>query len=156
MITSSLANQSPLPARRRVECGAGVPGAGHFSRRGWQASGQSAATRAGTVHDGQSQQIVTKQPSHDHCGWSPQMAASRDKAAKPKDPANRIFVTSGEIGTNGMHPPGKHSIGINKWQNRIDTRGRTQRSAPTQRICFNERHHKSRTKTKQSFHNARW
>jgi hypothetical protein len=46
-----------LSARRRVECGAGVPGAGHSSRREWSTSGHSAATRAGTVNDGQNQQI---------------------------------------------------------------------------------------------------
>ncbi len=33
-------------------------------------------------------------------------------------------------------------------QNRIDTRGRTRRFAPTRRICFNERHDQSRTKHK--------
>ena len=38
---------------------------------------------------------------------------------------NGIFVTSGEIGTNAMHPPGKSIIHINKCQNRIETRGRT-------------------------------
>jgi hypothetical protein len=48
------------PTRRRVECGAGVPGAGHFSRRGVQARDHSASVRAGTVLDGQNQQIVTK------------------------------------------------------------------------------------------------
>ncbi len=51
-----------LSTRRRVECGAGVPGAGHFSRRGLQASNHSASIRAGTVHDGHIQQIITKQP----------------------------------------------------------------------------------------------
>ena len=49
-----------VPTRRRVECGADVSGAGHFSRRGLQATDHSAVTRAGTVHDGQNQQIVTK------------------------------------------------------------------------------------------------
>ena len=38
---------------------------------------------------------------------------------------NGIFVTSGEIGTNAMHPPVKSIIHINKCQNRIETRGRT-------------------------------
>ena len=46
--------------RRRVECGAGVPGAGDFSQRGLKASTHSAFIRAGTVHDGQKHQIVTK------------------------------------------------------------------------------------------------
>jgi hypothetical protein len=40
-------------ARCRVECRAGVPGAGHFSLRGMQASSYSAADRAGTIPDGQ-------------------------------------------------------------------------------------------------------
>ena len=48
---------------------------------------------------------------------------------------NGIFVTSGEIGACAMHPPGKRIIHINKCQNRIETRGRTRRSAPTRRIC---------------------
>jgi hypothetical protein len=71
---------------------------------------------AGTVYDGQYQQIVTKQARGDHRGWSPHKTTSRDKPAKPNHPAIRSFVTSGEIGTNAMHPPGKRSIGINKWQ----------------------------------------
>ena len=44
------------------------------------------------------------------------MTASRDTPAKPNRATNGIFITSGEIGTNAMHPPGKRSIGINKWQ----------------------------------------
>ena len=44
------------------------------------------------------------------------MDASRDKPAKPNQAPNGIFVTSGEIGTNTMHPPGERSIGINKCQ----------------------------------------
>ena len=51
-----------VAARGRVEGGAGVPGAGHFSRRGVQASGHSAAVRAGTVTDGQKQQTFKKPP----------------------------------------------------------------------------------------------
>jgi hypothetical protein len=93
-----------------VECGAGVPGAGHFRRRGLQARDHSASGRAGTVVDGQIEQLVTKQTHRDHRGWSTHMAASRDKTAKPKHPANRNFVTSGEIGTNAMHPPGKRTL----------------------------------------------
>ena len=38
------------------------------------------------------------------------------------------------IGTNTMHPPGKCIIHINKCQNRIETRGRTRRSAPTRSL----------------------
>jgi hypothetical protein len=96
-----------LTTRRRVECGADVPGAGHFSRRGLQASGHSASGRAGTVIDGQNQQIVTQYPRRDHRGWSPHMAASRNKPAKPNPASNRNFIPSGEIGTHAMHPPGK-------------------------------------------------
>jgi hypothetical protein len=44
------------------------------------------------------------------------MDASRDKPAKPNPVPNGSFITSGEIGTNAMHPPGKRSIGINKCQ----------------------------------------
>ena len=36
---------------------------------------------------------------------------------------NGIFETPGEIGTHAMHPPGKRSIDINKWQNRIESTG---------------------------------
>jgi hypothetical protein len=132
-----------------------VPGAGHFSLRGLQASGQSASARAGTVLDGHLKQIVTKLARRDHRGWSTHMAALRDKPAKPKHPAIRIFVTSGEIGTNAMHPPGKRSIAINKWQNRIDRRGRTRRSAPTRRICFDKRSHRSRKQIQYFIHRSR-
>ena len=96
-----------VTTRRRVECGADVPGAGHFSRRGLQASRHSASGRAGTVIDGQKQQIVTQYPRRDHRGWSPHKTASRNEQAKPNRAANRIFITSGEIGTHAMHPPGK-------------------------------------------------
>ncbi len=41
------------------------------------------------------------------------MDASRDKPAKPNHPEIRSFVTSGEIGTHAMQPPGERSIGIN-------------------------------------------
>ena len=51
-----------LTTRRRVECGAGVPGAGHFSLRGLQASEHSAFVRAGTVHDGHDQKTVKNSP----------------------------------------------------------------------------------------------
>ena len=34
-----------------------------------------------------------------------------------------IFITSGEIGTHAMHPPGTRIIDINKWQNRIESTG---------------------------------
>jgi hypothetical protein len=36
---------------------------------------------------------------------------------------NGIFVTSGEIGTNAMHPPRQRNIDINKWQNRTESTG---------------------------------
>ena len=44
------------------------------------------------------------------------MTRWRNKSAKPNRAPIRIFVASGEIGTNAMHPPGKRSIGINSWQ----------------------------------------
>ena len=40
------------------------------------------------------------------------------------------------IGTNATHPPGKRIIHINKCQDRIDTRGRIRRTAPTQRFVI--------------------
>jgi hypothetical protein len=52
------------------------------------------------------------QKSH-HRGWSTHIATSRNKPAKPNQAPNGIFITSGEIGTNAMHPPGKRSININ-------------------------------------------
>jgi hypothetical protein len=97
-----------------VEWGADVPGAGHFSRRELQARNHSASVSAGTVHDGQNQPTVTQYPRRDHRGWSTHKKASRNKPAKPKPVPIGIFVTSGEIGTHAMHPPGKRSIDINK------------------------------------------
>ena len=44
------------------------------------------------------------------------MDASRDRKAKPNPAPNGIFITSGELGTNAMHPPGKRNISINKLQ----------------------------------------
>ena len=45
------------------------------------------------------------------------MTRSRNKPAKPNQAPNAIFITSGEIGTNAMHPPGKRRMDINNWQN---------------------------------------
>ncbi len=56
------------------------------------------------------------------------MAASRDRPAKPNRVQNGIFVTSGEIGTSAMHPPGKRSICINNWQNHDATPNRYARA----------------------------
>ena len=63
---------------------------------------------------------------------------------------NGIFITSGEIGTNAMHPPGKRqpvtvSQTSSKSNSYVFLRGRAQRPSPTQRICFNERQYRSRT-----------
>ena len=44
------------------------------------------------------------------------MTRSRNKPAKPNPAPNGSFITSGEIGTNAMHTPGKRSIDINTWQ----------------------------------------
>ena len=68
----------------------------------------------------------------DHRGWSTHTAASRGKSAKPNPAPNGIFVTSGEIGTNAMHPPGKRSIDINNGQRRHNTANRHRYA---QRIC---------------------
>ncbi len=54
--------RTKITTRCRVECGAGGPGAGHFSRWGLQAREHSAAIRAGTVRDGQKQQHFKKRP----------------------------------------------------------------------------------------------
>jgi hypothetical protein len=112
-----------LSTRRRVEFGVGVPGAGHFSRRILEACGHSAAARAGTVVDGQNQEIDATKSRRDHRGWSPHMAASRNKQAEPNQTPNGNFVISGEIGTNAMHPPGKRSMNINNWLYRVETHG---------------------------------
>ena len=124
-----------LTTRRRVECGAGVPGAGHFSRRGsaskWTFGVCQGGYRPRWSKATDRQEIIRR----DHRGWSTHRTASHDRPAKPNRAPNGIFVTSGEIGTNAMHPPGKFIIDINKQQNRIDTRGRTRRSAPTRKIC---------------------
>jgi hypothetical protein len=90
-----------------VEWGADVPGAGHFSRRELQARNHSASVSAGTVHDGKNQPTVTQYPRRDYRGWSTYKKASRNEQAKPKPVPNSNFITSGEIGTNAMHPPGK-------------------------------------------------
>ena len=111
-----------------------MPGAGHFSRRGLEVTDHSASGRAGTVIDGHNQQIVTQYPRRDHRGWAPHKTALRNEQAKPNRAANRIFITSGEIGTHAMHPPGKRSIDINKSHFHTDSRGRTPRSASTQRF----------------------
>ena len=61
-----------------------------------------------------------------------------ETSSKPSQVPNGIFITSGEIGTNAMYPPGKRSIDINNWQNKWQfqtvTRGPAQRPAPTQRF----------------------
>ena len=44
------------------------------------------------------------------------MTTYRNKPANPNQAPNRSFITSGEIGTNANHPPGKRSISINNWQ----------------------------------------
>ena len=57
-----------------------------------------------------SNKSMPNRPSRDHRGWSPHMTASRDTPAKPNQAPNENFLTSGEIGTNAMHTPGKRSI----------------------------------------------
>jgi hypothetical protein len=112
----------------------GGPLAGHFSYRGLEVTDHSASSRAGTVVDGHNQQIVTQYPRRDHRRWSPHMEASRNEQAKPNPSHNGIRVSSGEIGTHAIHPPGKRSIDINKSHFHTETRGWTRRSAATQRF----------------------
>ena len=119
--------RTSVATRRRVECGADVPGAGHFSYRGLEVTDHSASGRAGTVVDGHNQQIVTQYPRRDHRRWSPHMEASRNEQAQPNPSHNGIRVSSGEIGTHAIHPPGKRSIDINKSHFHTETRIRTQR-----------------------------
>jgi hypothetical protein len=61
------------------------------------------------------------------------MTASRDTPAKPNHRQNGMFITSGEIGTNAMHPPGKRSMDIN----RIDENALTPSNIPIIRIAIN-------------------
>ena len=119
--------RTSVATRCAVECGADVPGAGHFSHRGLEVTDHSASGRAGTVVDGHNQQIVTQYPRRDHRRWSPHMEASRNEQAKPNPSHNGIRVSSGEIGTHAIHPPGKRSIDINKSHFHTETRIRTQR-----------------------------
>ena len=63
--------------------------------------------------------------------WPPGVTAKPSRTER----STGFRVTSGDLGTHAMHPPGKRNIHINKCQDRIDTRGRTRRSAPTRRIC---------------------
>ena len=77
--------------------------------------------------------------------WPPDVTAKPSRTER----STGFRVTSGDLGTHAMHPPrkresigthamhpsGKRIIHINKCQDRIDTRGRTRRSAPTRRIC---------------------
>ena len=54
-----------------------------------------------------------------------------------------------------MHPPGKRSMDISDWQFYTETRGRTQRSAPTRRIVSMRGMTKAEPSIKRKFHNIR-
>jgi hypothetical protein len=45
-----------------------------------------------------------------HRGWSTHLASRRCHLAQMNQPHNRSFVTSGGIGTHGMHPPREQAI----------------------------------------------
>ena len=62
------------------------------------------------------------------------MTSQRNKPAKPNPAPNGSFITSGEIGTNAMHPPGKRSISINI--NKTVSICAGGRSGPPQRNAF--------------------
>jgi hypothetical protein len=138
---------SPNPTRPNVttrcpvECGAGGPLAGLASFQILQARTHSAATRAGTVHDGQFRHRK-QDPTHRHRGWSPHSSSERYRLAQPKRDLVGICVTSGDLGTHGMHPPRERlpvssETGIITKSNcDVFLCGRTQRPAPTRRICF--------------------
>ena len=83
---------------------------------------------------------VSRIPKSHHRGWSTHLASRRYRLAQPDRPQNSSFVTSGGIGTHAMHPPRKRlrSESKSQPQGTSVTRGRTRRSAPTQRICFNQ------------------
>ncbi len=89
-----------------------MPGAGHFSRPEVVSQGSFGGCQGGYRPRWSSQTNRHQKARRDHRGWSPHIATTRNKPAKPKHPVIRIFVTSGEIGTNAMHPPGKRSIDI--------------------------------------------
>jgi hypothetical protein len=42
-----------------------------------------------------------------HRGWSPHSSSERYRQAQPKREVVGICVTSGDLGTHGMHPPSK-------------------------------------------------
>ena len=77
-------------------------------------------------------------PKSCHREWSTHLASRRYRLAQPDHTDNSGFVTPGGIGTHGIQPPRKRTRSDSKSQphGTSVTRGRTQRSAPTQRICF--------------------
>ena len=70
---------------------------------------------------------------------------------------NRFFVTSGDLGTHGMHPPRERTpvscetVIITTSNRYVFLCRRTRRSAPTQRICFRKRLFHSQTTSKTEF-----
>jgi hypothetical protein len=49
-----------------------------------------------------------------HRGWSPHLTTRRHRLAQPKREVVGICVTSGDLGTHGMHPPRKRSLTYNE------------------------------------------
>ena len=74
-------------------------------------------------------------PKSRHRGWSTHLASRRYRLAQPNRTSSRNFVTPGGIGTHRMHPPRKRNHCDSNIRHgnhtQFDTRGRTQRSAPT-------------------------
>jgi hypothetical protein len=72
-----------------------------------------------------------------HRGWSAHLTTRRHRQAQPKREVVGICVTSGDLGTHGMHPPRERERSDFKSQRQVRTvtRGRTRRSAPTRSIC---------------------
>ena len=97
-----------VTSRCAVECGVGGPQAGHSTFRWLQASQNSAAGRAGTVHDGH-HQLDNHIPKSRHRGWSTHLASRRYRLAQPNRISSRSFITPGGIGTHRMHPPRKRN-----------------------------------------------
>jgi hypothetical protein len=88
-----------------------------------------------------------------HRGWSPHISSERYRLAQPNRKVVGICVTSGDLGTHGMHPPRKRTPSDSKSQQQSTsvTCGLTWRSAPTRRIHITKRQHQSLTKRIRSF-----
>jgi hypothetical protein len=94
-------------------------------------------------------------PKSRHRGWSPHSSSERYRQAQPKRKVVGIYVTSGGIGTHGMHPPREplpvsSETGIDTKSNRyVFLCGRAQRPSPTRWICFKKRQFRSQERNSQ-------